>query len=411
MAIVFDSDAGTITGLSVGGLPDGTVDAGTLATNSVTAAKIAANSVDSAELVDGAVDDSHMASISSRKNLIINGAMQLAQRGTSATGIVSGGYNTLDRFSGFLSDLGTWTVTQDTSAPEGFANSIKYACTTAAASPAAGGYVTFGQRIEAQNAIHLKWGTSNAQSVTLSFWVKSSKTGTHMCELFHDEGSSKNSITYTINSANTWEKKELTFVGNTSIGINNDNGSAFRVYWVLAAGSDRTSGTHSNNTWHNTTANRYAGQVNLADSTSNTFYMTGAQLEVGSTATDFEHRGYGEELALCQRYYYLHATKEGGAHPIGSAAFQTTNFADFNLHFPTTMRTKPTLEYVSGTDYYSVYANDQLDHFSDFTTRHTSPNAAQIYTNGGMGTGITAGKAGIAYTRNDNAFMAFTAEL
>ena len=279
---------------------------------------------------------------SGRKNMFINGAMNVAQRATSVTGVIGGTYDTLDRYTTFLSNLGTYTVSKDTDSPEEFSSSWKIACTTAVTSIASGSYLTLGQKFEGQDLQHLKYGTSNAQSVTLSFWVKSSKTGTYMCELFQDDGSGKNSITYTVNSANTWEKKELTFVGNTGTAIANDVTSGLRVYWVLAAGSDRTSGTHSNNTWHTTSANRYPGIVNFADSTSNTFYVTGAQLEVGSVATDFEHRSYGEELALCQRYYSRSTTLSGLTGAAVFHAYSTTESWG-GLQFPVTMRTTPTI--------------------------------------------------------------------
>jgi len=259
-----------------------------------------------------------------RKNLIINGAMKVAQRDTSVTSQTTGGYTTLDRCKTWLSVLGTWTLSKDTNSPEEFSSSWKFDCTTADTSIAAAGYFVVGTTIEGQDLQHLKYGTSAAQSVTLSFWVKSSKTGTYMCELFQEATSGKNSITYTINSANTWEKKSMTFAGVTGTAITDDNTTGLRVYWVLAAGSDRTSGTHSNNTWHTTNANRYPGIVNLADSTSNTFYMTGAQLEVGSTATDFEHRSYGEELALCQRYFEK-SFNDGVAPANGSSSTTTAS--------------------------------------------------------------------------------------
>ena len=401
MAIVING-SGTVTGLAVGGLPDGTVDEGTLATDSVTAAKIPAS-----------LENTF---VSGRKNMVINGDMKISQRTTSTTGVTSATYGACDRYKLINSGLGTFTISQENDAPAGFHKSFKMNCTTAYGSAGSGDYNYVSQKIESQDTKHLAYGTSSAKTITLSFWVKCSQTGTLQAGIVHYASSENRHIggTYTINAANTWEKKTMTFVGDTAAaGAGNfDTARGFEVEWFLASGSDRTSGSVPSSWGTMAQTNRNAGSnISIGDSTSDTWQITGVQLELGSTATDFEHRSYGEELALCQRYYYLHATKEGGAHPIGSAAFQTTNFADFNLHFPTTMRTKPTLEYVSGTDYYSVYANDQLDHFSGFATRNTSPNAAQIYTNGGMGTGITAGKAGVAYTRNDNAFMAFTAEL
>ena len=346
-----------------------------------------------------------------RKNMLYNGAMNVAQRGTSFAAAANGTFST-DRWKFANSSIGVYTVTQDSTGATGFAKSLKIDCTTADASPASADQMYLRQSLEGQDLQHLKKGTASAESVTLSFWVKCNKTGNGQVNLFDKDNSRIIGNTYTISVADTWEQKTITFAGDTTGAFGDDNGNSLQVEWWLDSGSNFNSGTVPTSWEAKADTDRGAGvTLDLADSTSNYLNITGVQLELGSVATDFEHRSYGEELALCQRYYYLHATKEGGAHPIGSAAFQSTNFADFNLHFPTTMRTKPTLEYVSGTDYYTVYANDQLDHFSDFTTRNTSPNAAQIYTNGGMGTGIVAGHAGIGYTRNDNAFMAFSAEL
>ena len=238
------------------------------------------------------------------RNLIINGDMKIAQRSTSVSGITTPAYYTVDRFKTSINGLGTWTQSQDTDAPDGFATSLKMACTTADASPAASDYLSIYQSIEGQNLQQLAYGTSLAKSFTISFWVKSNKTGTFnlMC-LQLDNSLEMFSQSYTINAADTWEKKTITYTGDIDGVINNDNGEGLRVYFYLAAGSDRTSGS-SNTEWSTyTTANEASSQVNLADSTSNYINITGVQLEVGDTATPFEHRPYDMELARCQRYY------------------------------------------------------------------------------------------------------------
>ena len=181
------------------------------------------------------------------KNLIINGNMQIAQRGTSATGITtsSGEYYTVDRFGQWLSDAGTWTHAQDTDVPtgQGFGKSVKLSCTTAKPSLSAGSYYHSKYTIEAQNLQHLKYGTANAEKITLSFWIKSNKTGTYILELEQDDSSKVISQSYTINNANTWEKKTLTYDGNTADVINNDNGSGIHIWFWFAAGSNFSSGT------------------------------------------------------------------------------------------------------------------------------------------------------------------------
>ena len=292
MAIVING-SGTVTGISVGGLPDGIVDAGTLATNSV----------DSAELIDGAVDDSHMASIKGRKNILYNGAMKISQRGTSFAAIGNTDYS-LDRWSFQNSTIGTYTVTQDSSGPAGFANSYKIDCTTADASPAAGDQMYIKQKIEGQDVQHLKKGTASAESITASFWVKSNKTGDMQVNLYDKDNTRIIGNTVTINAADTWEQKSLTFAGDTTGAFNDDNAQSLQIELWFDSGSNYSSGAVPTSWEARVEADRNAGgTLALADSTSNYLNFTGVQLEVGSTATDFEHRSYGEELALCQRYY------------------------------------------------------------------------------------------------------------
>jgi hypothetical protein len=292
MAIVING-SGEILGISVGGLPDGIVDAGTLATNSV----------DSAELIDGAVDDSHMASIKGRKNILYNGAMKISQRGTSFAAIGNTDYS-LDRWSFQNSTIGTYTVTQDSSGPAGFANSYKIDCTTADASPAAGDQMYIKQKIEGQDVQHLKKGTASAESITASFWVKSNKTGDMQVNLYDKDNTRIIGNTVTINAADTWEQKSLTFAGDTTGAFNDDNAQSLQIELWFDSGSNYSSGAVPTSWEARVEADRNAGgTLALADSTSNYLNFTGVQLEVGSTATDFEHRSYGEELALCQRYY------------------------------------------------------------------------------------------------------------
>lgn len=240
------------------------------------------------------------------KNLIINGDMNIAQRGTSATGLGNNdtGYHTVDRWGIWENGSPTYefTQTQDTDVPtgQGFANSLKMACTTADATLSADDAFAFRYKIEGQMLQHLKYGTSNAEQITMSFWVKSNKTGTYIVNPW---ASSEISKAYTIDSADTWEKKTITFDANTIDTISNNNSTGLTIYMFMLAGTDRTSGT-LNTTWSAlTTANRAVGQVNLADSTSNYINITGVQLEVGDTATPFEHRPYDMELQRCYRYY------------------------------------------------------------------------------------------------------------
>jgi hypothetical protein len=239
------------------------------------------------------------------RNIVINGDMSIAQRNTSVASITVNGYYTCDRWSIGVSSLGTWTNTQSTDVPtgQGFATSFKLDCTTADASPAAGDLFQLNQLFEGQNLQYLKKGTANAVSLTASFWVKSTKTGTFICELLDLDNSRQISKSYTVDVTDTWEFKTLTFAGDTTGTLNNDNGSSLVLSFWLGAGSTYSSGT-LNTSWASiTNANRAVGQVNIADNTANDFLITGVQLEAGTTASDFEFLPVDVNLGRCMRYY------------------------------------------------------------------------------------------------------------
>ena len=283
------------------------------------------------------------------RNLLINGAQTVAQRSTSVTGKTSSGYFVCDRWQTLISSAGTWSLSQSTTVPsgQGFAYSFKYDCTTADASLASSDYVIHRQNLEGQDLQRLGYGASGAQTVTLSFWVRSNKTGTYVCELRKYDDTRHNGGTYTINSADTWEHKTVSFSGDTASALVNSNAGGIKVHFWLAAGSSYTSGTLPSSWASNTTANQAAGQtVNLADSTSNEWYITGVQLEVGS-ATPFEHRTFADELARCQRYYQKHGNETTAYRFLASAFCNTTTQAQGVLTLPVTMRAAPTAS-VSG---------------------------------------------------------------
>ena len=285
--------------------------------------------------------------------IIINGDMSVAQRGTSFTGQTSGAYYN-DRFKTGISGLGTWTISQVTDAPtgQGLVKSQKFDCTTADASPSVGDFLLYLQPIEGQNLQMLKKGTSNAESLTLSFWVKSNKTGTYISRLYDVDNQRVISKSYTISSASTWEKKTLTFAGDTSGTLDNDNGFSFAVEWCLGAGSNYTSGT-LNESWNSVTnANQFVGQVNLADSTSNEWYITGVQLEVGefdsTTLPNFPFESFDNNLRKCQRYFRIVTSAFGTVY--------ASNAIRFSPSFDE-MRSTPS---VSGTAN-SLFTNNSAD--------------------------------------------------
>jgi hypothetical protein len=275
------------------------------------------------------------------KNLIINGDMSLAQRGTSSSGITGDGYFTVDRFKNEMLSSGTWTQSQSTDVPsgQGFANSVKYDCTTANASLSAGTYGFITQRFEGQNLQMLKFGTSSAETLTLSFWVKSNKTGTYIAEIITFATTKSQSQSYTISSADTWEKKTLTFTGDTATAIANSNARSLNLIFWLVAGTNNTSGTL--NTSFNTTvqANRAVGQVNLADSTDNEWYITGIQLEADTSASDFEFLPYDVNLKRCRRYYFQ---PEFGTEHYLNTIDSTNTYRRTNIVHPNSMRASPT---------------------------------------------------------------------
>ena len=243
----------------------------------------------------------------SNRNIVINGAMQVAQRATSASAKSSAGFHVVDRFK-FINNTSTGAVDieQSTTVPagQGFGSSLKVSTSTAKATLTGTNEFGIQQRIEGQNLQVLNHGTSSASKATLSFWVRSNKTGTYVV-WFYKEGSNRNiQRQFTISSADTWEKKTLTIDGDTSGSIANDNTNELEFFIVLGTGPDRSSGT-APTTWQTLdNADRYVGQtVNILDSTSNNFYLTGVQLEVGEQATPFEHRSFGDELQRCMRYY------------------------------------------------------------------------------------------------------------
>ena len=292
---------------------------------------------------DDSIQNAKLSNIVNFKNIIINGDMSIAQRGTSVASISSGGtYNTVDRYRTDIGTAGTWTQSQSTDVPssQGFAKSLKMDCTVANGSLSADSYTQVSTRFEGQNLQYLKYGTSSAESTTLSFWVKSSKTGTYIAELYADDTTRQVSKSYTINSTDTWEKKTITYDGDTTGAFGNDNGRSLRIIWWLVSGTNFTSGTLNTSWGASTSANRAVGQVNLADSTANEWYVTGVQLEAGTAASDFEFLPYDVNLQRCQRYFQSIGGVESSG--IANGMCQQPTASRLTLHYITTMRAAPT---------------------------------------------------------------------
>ena len=313
------------------------------------------------------------------RNIIINGDMSIAQRGTSASSVTSAQY-LVDRHYFNLSNLGSWTISQDTDVPtgQGFAKSMKLDCTTANSSLSSGSKFFMRQKIEGQNVQYIKKGTSSAESLTLSFWVKSNKTGTYIAEIFDNDNSRQISTAYTISSANTWEKKTITYAGDTSGTLDNDNNVSLQVSFFLVAGTDFSSGTLSTTWTSSTNANRAVGQVNLADSTANEWYITGVQLEVGSAASDFEFLPYDVNLQRCQRYFEQIVSPS--AFNIYWSGYTDSNYDDTSPYsFKVEKRTVPSASATSGFTFSNINGSE-----FDFAQKNKS-SINFIWTTNGAG--------------------------
>jgi hypothetical protein len=381
---------------------DAVLETDDIADGVVTTSKLADDSVTNPKLFTGSQQNF--------RNIIINGDMSIAQRGTSTASITNSGYYTVDRWRTGIDTGGTWTISQDTDVPtgQGFAKSMKFDCTTANASLSANSVFFLSQRLEGQNLQYLKKGTANAESVTMSFWVRSNKTGTYICELSDNDNTRHIAKSYTISIADTWEKKTLTFAGDTTGAFDNDNARSLDLYFWLGAGTDFTSGTLSTTWTASTAANRAVGQVNLADNTANDWYITGVQLEVGTSASDFEFLPYDVNLNRCQRYYYR-INPNGTSGSIGSASYYISTAAFTSLNFPTSMRTSPSLETVTGISYYAINRDGDNDFFNDFSLNDSNIDSADLYTDSNLSS--TSGYAGRTRFASASGYVAFTSEL
>ena len=254
-----------------------------------------------------------------RKNLIINGGMQVAQRGTSDTSFTAG-YKTCDRWrignnQGY-SNNSQPTVTQSTDAPAGFGHSMRLVIGTDAGAAGSTSAAEVSQFFEGQDLQHLEYGTATAKTLTASLWVKSSLTGIFSARIGLPDNSRSHANSFTINTANTWEKKTLTFAGDTTTAIANTNTSV--MYFAIHHGYGSGYVTSNTTSWQSGTYMGPSGNTNLGDTAGASFQFTGVQLEVGS-GTDFEHRSYGEELQLCKRYWRRDVYRTGILPWAGSA--------------------------------------------------------------------------------------------
>jgi hypothetical protein len=345
-------------------------------------------------------------------NLIYNGAMQVAQRGTSATGITSTGYYTADRFNLGAFSAGTWTQTIENDGPtgSGFRNSLKMLCTTAASSLDSGAILILRQYLEGQDVQSIRKGTVSAESLTLSFWVKSNVTGTYIVNLSDLDNSRTISASYSVSTSGSWEKKTIVLPPDTTGVLDNNNEVSLRLSWYLGAGSNQTSGTLQTAWGATVTANIAPGQTNLAGSTNNYWQITGIKLEIGDTETPFEFKPYGQELQECQRYYYR--IYPGNANAFGSGYNTTTTNGRVITPFPVNMRGIPSALEQSGTaSHYRVAHANTTTTCSAVPTYDGATSNSLGVSNFPVASGLTAGQGSSGEANNNSAYLGWSAEL
>ena len=341
------------------------------------------------------------------KNRIINGAMTVSQRGSTSTTVSAYAYG-VDRFGAYESTSATSvTATQSSTAPAGFINSLLYTVGTGGTATAAQvAYIR--TKIEGFNIADLGWGTADAKTITLSFWVRSSLTGTYCVSLTNNAQNRSYVSTYTISVANTWEQKSITIAGDTSGTWLTDNSVGIELGFNLGSGSNSNT---TANAWGAGNYSNTSAQANLIGTSSATFYITGVQLELGSTATPFERRLYNQELANCQRYYYrITATAPYQLYGSGFAETSTQSYAF--VKFPVTMRTNPTALESSGTNsnYWIIFTNQS-------TTATATPSFYTTMTTEGCGVNLTCAALltqgnGLMYRLDvTGAYLGWSAEL
>ena len=353
------------------------------------------------------------------KNILINGAMNVAQRGTSSTGIgASSGYFTCDRWLIACSGEGRLTATQTADGPVGFANCLKLDCTTADTSIAAGEFLQVVQKIEGQNLQRIGKGVSGAKEITVSFYVKANAAFNFVCEL-NDLDNTRH-ISKLFATTTGWVKHELTFAADEDDGsspFDDDNAASLNLTFWLHAGSTWSGGTLNTATFANTTnANRAAGVSSFFSSTNNEFFITGVQLEVGSSATPFEHKTFGQDLIECQRYYTQETAASGSAYKrFGGGSWNTSTAGAVFIPLSTPMRdSSPTLVSKAAASYlvYSANATDACTALIINSESNNGTNSRIVALNFSTSSGGVAGEALQLVGNNDTAsYLAIDAEL
>ena len=389
--------------------------------------------IDVTKGITGVLPSANATYTSLRKNakpLIINGNMAVAQRGTSVTSLTSSGaVQTVDRIKNEISNIGTYTVIQESlSSGEAYNNGFRKAwridCTSADASPAAGDnlYVTY--HFEGQDLQLFKKGTSNAEKFTLAFWIKSNKTGTGQVNLRDNDNSRLIGGTYTISSADTWEHKVVNFAADTTGAFDNDNAGSMDIEWWLDSGTTYSSGATPTAWEAFSQADRNAsGNLQIARNTANDWAITGIQLEIGefssTTLPPFQFEDFGDNLARCHRYCYVMGAsanaEDQGQITIGSGLVRSSGsakFTDICGTYPQPLRTLPSLTQVGG-DLADVFCYKDDGTSADPTSISVGRNTISLILTNNMGTssGLSAGDATFQQCVENDTKLVFSAEL
>ena len=336
------------------------------------------------------------------RNRIINGAMVIDQRNAGASIAYADGTFAVDRFRNTKSSSAVGTAQQSTTVPPNFKNSLAFTCTTGS-SPTAAQYNLLWHSIEGFNTADLNWGTANAATVTLSFWVRSSLTGTFGGALLNDGYSRGYVFTYTVSAANTWEYKTVTIAGDTSGTWLTNNAVGIKISFDLGSGTD-SEGTAGS--WGGTVKYTVSGAQKVMATTSATFYITGVQLEKGTQATSFEYRQYQQELSLCLRYYWRNTALNNNAGLGGQGAFGSTNTLASVWTYPVAMRASPTATQ-SGT----TIANGATSASTSSLTTSFYSNQSATVQFVGSSSPFVASQGGYIYAATAGGYVDFSAEL
>jgi hypothetical protein len=378
---------------------------------------MALSKIDVANMLTGLVPNDNTIRRPNAKPLIINGDMQVAQRGTSFTHANSNNNEfPVDRFQFVLGSIGEYTSIQESLSSgaaynAGFKKAARIDTTSAVSSPDAGDYFWFQYIMEAQDCLVFKKGTSSAEKMTVAFWVKSNKTGTGQLTVKDSDNDRQVAGTYAISSADTWEHKVINLPADTSGAMNNDNGAGFRFEWWLGAGSSYSGGAVPTVWEARADGDRGVSTLAINDNTANDWAITGIQVEVGefssTTLPPFQFEDTGDNLARCQRYFQMIA--EGDNKSIGVGGYYTGANVGVVLDLKEEMRTTPSITQSSGANYFDIQANDSTDTFNTFTITDSTERVVRMYNNTEVSG--TAGHFGMFRTSDSSAKIGLDAEL